>query len=80
MLISDVCPEMGFFPSEQWERAESSAELGLGRRQLALLQGSAWEVDTKGGKEWRVALAAAQGQLFCADNVSRRRLHFFLNK
>lgn len=58
----------------------SSAEPGLGRRELALLQGSAWEVDTDGGKEWRMALAAAQGQPFCADNVSGRRPRFFLNK
>lgn len=51
-----------------------------GGRSLAGGQGSAWEADMGGGKEWRVGLAASQEQSFCADNVSSRLLHFFLNK
>lgn len=43
-----------------------------GGRSLAGGQGSAWEADTGGGKEWRTSLAAAQGQSFCTDNVSSR--------
>lgn len=42
------------------------------REEPGLAPGSAWEADMGGGKEWREALAAAQGHSFCTDNVSNR--------
>lgn len=68
----DACSEMGRFPYNQWERGQSGAGAGGGRRGLAGRQGSAWEADTGGGKEWRAGLAAAQGQSLCTDDVSSR--------